>query len=100
VNLPWGAIEEGGPPRAGEWTTQDRARLDALVRQAHQRGLWIRFYTLNGHSAAASRGWTAGYNFGSLEAVRERWQAAIRTGVDFIATDQYEDFAAILRAPR
>lgn len=100
VNLPWAAVEEGGPPRAGAWDAQDRARLDAIVLQAHQRGLWIRFYTLNGHTAAASRGWTAGYNFGSLEAVRQRWQAAIDAGVDLIATDQYEDFAAILRAPR
>jgi glycerophosphoryl diester phosphodiesterase len=100
VNLPWSVVEEGGPPRAGDWTAQDHARLDAIVLQAHQRGLWVRFYTLNGHAAAAGRGWTTGYNFGSLAAVRLRWQAAIRAGVDLIATDQYEDFAAILRAPK
>jgi glycerophosphoryl diester phosphodiesterase len=100
VNLPWSVVEEGGPQKAGDWSAADHARLDAIVLQAHQRGLWIRFYTLNGHAPAAGRGWSAGYNFGSLGAVRLRWQAAIRAGVDLIATDQYEDFAAILRAPK
>jgi hypothetical protein len=56
--------------------------------------LWIRFYTLNGHDAAGSQGWHAGYNFGSLAAAQVRWRAARDAGVDFIATDQYEAFAA------
>ena len=38
---------------------------------------------------------TPSYNFGSLEAVRHRWRAAIAAGVDFVATDQYEEFAKI-----
>ena len=38
-------------------------------------------------------GWTPGYNFGTLDAVRTRWAAAVRAGVDFVATDQYEAFA-------
>jgi hypothetical protein len=38
-------------------------------------------------------GWTPGYNFGTLNAVRIRWAAAVRAGVDFVATDQYEAFA-------
>lgn len=97
VNFAWGAIEEGGPPAAGEWTSDDERRLEAVVGYAHQQGLLVRFYTLNGHSAASSRGWGASYNFGSLDAVRVRWTAAIRAKVDLIATDQYEELARQLR---
>jgi hypothetical protein len=67
------------------------------VNRAHALGLWIRFYALNGHTERESQGWSAGYNFGSAGAVRLRWQAAIASGVDFVATDQYEGFAALLR---
>ena len=74
-------------------------RLKSLVEDAHRRGYWIRFYTLNGHAAAdtALRGWTPSYNFGSLAAVTVRWRAAKAAGVDFIASDQYEDCAKVLR---
>ena len=97
VNFAWAVIEEGGPTRAGAWTPEDEARLLAVVRYAHAQGLLVRFYTLNGHAAEASRGWSASYNFGTMAAVRQRWQAAIGAGVDLIATDQYEEFAALLR---
>ncbi len=99
VNFPWHAVEAGGQPNAGAWTPADRARLDALVTRAHEQGLWIRFYTLNGHppADADTQGWSKGYNFGSLEAARLRWRAAREAGVDFIATDQYEDFATSRR---
>jgi hypothetical protein len=98
VNFSWGAIEEGGPSAAGEWTPEDERRLTAVVGYAHQQGLFVRFYTLNGHTAAANRGWTASYNFGTLDAARARWSAAIRAKVDLIATDQYEDLASQLRS--
>ncbi len=97
VNFPWLVVEAGGQREAGEWTGEDRTRLDALARRAHALGLWIRFYTLNGHTAAEDRGWSAGYNFGSLAAATIRWKAARDAGVDFIATDQYEAFA---KSPR
>lgn len=95
-NNPWAVVEEGGQTKAGGWTQDDEAKLTALVRQAHRMGLWIRFYTLNGHpkEAGKERGWFDGYNFGSLEAARLRWAAARRAGVDFVATDQYEDYAS------
>ena len=69
-------------------------------KEAHRRHLWIRFYTLNGHApeASAANGWTRSYNFGSLDAVRQRWRAAIATGVDFVATDQYEEFTRELKS--
>ena len=96
VNFPWAVVEAGGQANAGPWDAADRVRLDALVSRAHGHGLWIRFYTLNGHPApdAETQGWSKGYNFGSLEAAKTRWAAARAAKVDFIATDQYEAFAA------
>ena len=97
-NNPWSVVERGGQRRAGAWTTDDEARLRGLVQAAHAAGLWIRFYTLNGHDPRdESGGWSPGYNFGSEAAARARWRAAIRAGVDFVAVDQYELFSATLR---
>lgn len=96
-NNPWSRVEPAGQNHAGVWTPESETRLRGLVRAAHDAGLWIRFYTLNGHDPAdTSGGWSPGYNFGSEAAARERWRAAIRAGVDFIAVDQYELFAATL----
>ena len=99
-NNSWYEVEEGGQHHAGAWTSDDMARLRALVDHAHSLGYWIRFYTLDGFSPPLGResGWLAQYNFGSLEAAQQRWRAAIAAGVDFIATDQYEDLAAVLRS--
>ena len=100
-NLPWRVVEPEGQPHAGSWTEADRARLEAVVDAGHDAGLWVRFYTLNGHDPAdGSGGWSAGYNFGSLDAARVRWNAAIRAGVDFVAVDQYEEFARTLADAR
>jgi len=98
TNHSWAAIEAGGPPAAGEWTSQDRDRLHAVVKRAHDNGLWVRFYTLNGHGSDANNGWSNSYNFGTLDAARARWRAAIEARVDFVATDQYEEFANELSA--
>jgi hypothetical protein len=95
-NNPWSVVETGGPREAGEWTAEDSARLRLLVTRAHDAGLWIRFYTLNGTGPdEPSLGSDPSYNFGSREAVVLRWRAAIDSGVDFVATDQYEAFAAV-----
>jgi len=93
-NNPWSVIEPEGQNHAADWSDSDKTRLRAAVAAAHRAGLWIRFYTLNGHPAtdAERSGLTPGYNFGSIDAVRVRWLAAIEAGVDFIATDQYEEF--------
>lgn len=96
VNFAWMAVEEGGPAKAAAWNARDERRLTSIVNYAHAQGLLVRFYTLNGHDDAVGRGWTASYNFGSLDAVRLRWRAAIKAGVDLIATDQYEELAAVL----
>ena len=94
-NNPWSVIEPEGQNNAGEWTRADEKRLRGTVDAAHNAGLWIRFYTLNGHSTqdGEASGWTLSYNFGSLEAARIRWRAAIAAHVDFVATDQYEEFS-------
>jgi hypothetical protein len=98
-NNPWNVVERGGQRKAGPWTTQDEIRLRQLVTHAHELGLWIRFYTLDGLSDRDLRrnGWDKGYNFGSREKASLRWMAAIKAGVDFIATDQYEDVAVLVR---
>jgi hypothetical protein len=95
-------VEKDGQRAAGAWTADDAARLDRLVRSAHASGLWIRFYTLDGASDADAdaNGWFAPYNFGGLDAAQARWDAAIRAGADFVATDQYEAFAQRLAEMR
>jgi hypothetical protein len=97
-NNSWWEVEEGGQRKAGQWTAAKERRLQALVDRAHQLGYWIRFYTLDGFSSAEDRGWDAGYNFGSRSAAEIRWRAALKAGVDFIATDQYEDLGAVMTA--
>lgn len=99
-NNPWSVVEPEEQRNAGLWTAEDASRLETTVRSAHDAGLWIRFYTLDGLDPLdESGGWSPSYNFGSLDAARERWRAAIRAGVDFVAVDQYEEFARVLREP-
>jgi hypothetical protein len=112
-NNPWDVVEAGGQTKAGLWTPADASRLKALVEHAHNHGLWIRFYTLDGVGSGSAEkdleptseasktlssfGWFRGYNFGSPAAVEQRWRAAAGAGVDYIASDQYEQLAALLR---
>ena len=94
VNFPWAVVEAGGQGKAGDWTAEDSARLNALVARAHAMNLWIRFYTLNGEDDKPA----GGYNFGSAAAALVRWKAAIAAKVDFLATDQYEQLAQVRTA--
>jgi hypothetical protein len=91
-NNPWRVVEPGGQQHAGAWTPEKTRRLRSLVERAHANGLWIRFYTLDGatEEELSCHGWFHSYNFGKLDAARQRWQAAIAAGVDYIASDQYE----------
>ena len=100
TNFAWAAVERGGQNNAGTWTAEDDARLRAIVTRAHSLGLWVRFYTLNGHPKGQGKGWTESYNFGSIEAARERMEAARNAGVEFIASDQYEELGRVLTAVR
>jgi hypothetical protein len=95
-NNSWFVVEEGGQHQAGEWTAADETRLHALVDHAHRLGFWIRFYTLDGFAPGDDLGWGNDYNFGSREAVMARWNAAVKAGVNLIASDQYEDLASVM----
>lgn len=99
-NNPWAVVESGGQANAGAWTQQDDARLKALVQHAHAHQLWIRFYTLDGATKQelSCHGWFRSYNFGSLAGVKQRWKAAQAAGVDYLASDQYEQLGATLKA--
>jgi hypothetical protein len=98
-NNSWYAVEEEGQQHAGPWTDAKNARLKDLVDHAHKLGYWIRFYTLDGFTANEGKrnGWFDTYNFGSFDAVKRRWQAALDAGVNLIASDQYEQFAAYMK---
>jgi hypothetical protein len=96
-NNSWFAVEEGGQHKAGDWTADDDRRLRALVDHAHKMGYWIRFYTLDGFGPGEDKGWGNAYNFGTHEAVMQRWKAAIAAGVNLIASDQYEEMAAVMK---
>ena len=101
-NNSWYLVEEGGQKKARAmgkaWSEADDRRMRVLVDYAHRLGYWIRFYTLDGFPADDKHGWDEGYNFGSREAVLARWKAALAAGVNFIATDQYEDLRAVMKA--
>ncbi len=99
INHSWQEVEKAVQPKAGDWTPEEAAKLKSLVDDAHSRGYWVRFFTLDGLDAmsALSRGWGPGYNFGSVDAVKLRWKAAREAGVDFIASDQYEELSAYLK---
>lgn len=98
-NNSWEVVEMGGPRKARAWTAREESRLRQLVDFSHARGLWIRFYTLDGlpQRDLKKGGWDKDYNFGSRDAALLRWTAAIDAGVDFLATDQYEDVAELIR---
>ena len=98
-NNSWYEVEEKGQQHAGPWTSAKMHRLRALVDHAHQLGYWIRFYTLDGFTPEQGKqnGWFDTYDFGSMPAVEQRWQAAIDAGVNLIATDQYEDLSAFMQ---
>ncbi len=98
-NNSWRVVEPQGQQHAGSWTNADDQRLRSLVRHAHSHGLWIRFYTLDGatEKEESCNGWFRSYNFGSLAAAEARWHAAEQAGVDYLASDQYEQLSSFLR---
>ncbi len=64
----------------------------------HSLGYLVGFYAINGWTEQENQGWTAEFNFGTARAALLRWNAAIKAHADFIATDQYEDLAKVIRA--
>lgn len=95
-NNSWNPIEAGGAFSAGEFTPESATRIKAFVEHAHKLGYWIRFYSLNGDPEGGKNGQSPTYNFRTLERVTQRWRACFDAGVDFIASDQYEDLQRLL----
>ena len=85
----WSVDQRRRPAAAGDRLAGARDGLVGAVLHA-QRPL----------ARPRATGWTASYNFGSLAAVRERMAAARDAGVEFIATDQYEELGAVLSQGR
>ena len=93
----WHFIELCGPTHGSDWNAASEARMKHFVEYGHSFGYLVSFYQLNGFTDAQNQGWTPEYNFGSKEAAMVRWSAVIATHADFIATDQYEDLAQVIR---
>jgi hypothetical protein len=96
----WAFIEKGGETGAGEWTTVADQRLRKFVDYGHRMGYFVGVYCLDGYTEAENQGWDKDYNFGSKERVMPRWQAAAHARPDFIATDQMEEVAAVIKKAR
>ena len=95
----WTMVEAGAKDAAGPWTAEKEARLNAIVKHAHNMGYLVSFWVLDGADAETIKrqGWSAKYNFGSLEAATVRWKAVLKAGADFLSTDQYEEAAKVLK---
>jgi hypothetical protein len=96
----WTFIEKGGETDAGDWTAAADQRLKKFVDYGHRMGYFVGVYCLDGYTEAQNQGWDKDYNFGSKEKVMPRWQAAAHARPDFIATDQMEELAAVIKKSR
>jgi hypothetical protein len=68
----------------------------------HARGLWIRFYTLDGSERARAQLFrlVSCLQLRLAAAAQTRWRAAIEAGVDYIASDQYVLLSRVIKATR
>jgi hypothetical protein len=96
-STPWDIVEVGDKMNASAWGPEQAARLKAFVDYGHKLGYLVGLYALDAFTDETNQGWSAGYNFGSMDVVRPRWIAAAKTGADFISTDQYEEAAKAIR---
>jgi len=94
----WAFIEKGGQTKAGTWTKESESKMKKFVDYGHRLGYFVSIYCLNGYTADENQGWDAGYNFGSKDKVMPRWQAVARAHPDFIATDQVEEVAKVVKS--
>jgi len=93
-------VEAEGQSKAGDWTLEKESAPQGISSVAPRSQFVDSFYTLDGATKAelSCNGWFKTYNFGSKEAVRKRWSAAAKAGADYIASDQYEELGAFLKA--
>ena len=94
----WAFIEKGGQTKAGAFSKESESRMKKFVEYGHRLGYFVSIYCLNGYTADENQGWDAGYNFGSKDKVMPRWQAVARAHPDFIATDQVEEVAKVVKS--
>lgn len=99
-NATWELVEVGPPDEAGGWTAAKEARLKEVVDYGHKMGYFVAFKCRTGFKAGTvdKLGWEEEFNFGSLESATIRWKATAKVGADFIATDQFEDVANVVRS--
>ncbi len=100
MGLDWAIIEKGGQQNAGEWSSDEEARLKSFIDYGHKMGYFVSVYCLNGYTAEQNQGWDKDYNFGNRETVMPRWKAAVKAKTDFISTDQYEDVSKAIESTR
>ncbi len=89
LTMHWAVVEKGAPILARGWTESSEKRLKAIVDAAHHQGYRLRFYCLNGAGNMA-------YRFPTEEAAKVRWVAAAKAGVDWVASDDYENIVHTL----
>ena len=93
LTFDWSVVEAGGPPLAREWLKEENARLEAIVKSAHEKGYRVRFYCLNIRGPVLS----VNYRFATPDAARARWNAAADAGADWIACDDYREIVSEMR---
>ena len=96
----WHFIELCGPKHGDNWSAETEARIKHFVEYGHSLGYLVSFYEVNGFTDEQNQGWTAEYNFGSMQAAQKRWSELVAAHADFIATDQYEEVAEFIRKQR
>jgi hypothetical protein len=96
----WNFIELSGPSHGADWNPETEARVKHFVDYGHSLGYLVSFYEINGFAKEQNEGWTDEYNFGSRHAAEVRIKAAIAAHADFIATDQYQEVASLIRGQR
>jgi hypothetical protein len=96
----WNFIELSGPTHGSDWNAATEARMKHFVDYGHSLGYLVGFYEINGFTKDQNQGWTDEYNFGSREAAEVRIKAVLAAHADFIATDQYQEVAKLIRERR
>lgn len=93
LTFDWSVVEAGGPPLARDWSKDEAARLEAIVKSAHSKGYRVRFYCLNTRGPVLS----INYRFRRPDDARTRWNAAAAAGADWIASDDYREIVSEMR---
>ena len=99
VEQSWGVVERAVSSMPGSGLPRMRERLAAAGEACSCSRVLdpVLHARWRDGKEESCNGWFRSYNFGSLGAAEERWRAAQRAGVDYIASDQYELLGEFLR---